>query len=62
MPSGENLKLKLYYLYKIMLEQTDDEHGLTIHEILDELAKYGIEAERKSIYRDFDVLSETISY
>ena len=60
MPSGENLKLKLYYLYKIMLEQTDDEHGLTIHEILDELAKYGIEAERKSIYRDFDVLSETI--
>ncbi len=60
MPSGENLKLKLYYLYKIMLEQTDDEHGLTIHEILNELAKYGIEAERKSIYRDFDVLSETI--
>ena len=41
-----------------MLEQTDDEHGLTIHEIISELAKYDVYAERKSIYRDFEVLTE----
>ena len=58
MPTGENQKLKLFYLNKIMLEKTDDEHGLTIHEIISELEKYGVNAERKSIYRDFEVLTE----
>ncbi len=59
MPTGENQKLKLFYLNKIMLEQTDDEHGLTIHEIISELAKYDVYAERKSIYRDFEVITES---
>ena len=49
MPKNENQKLKLYYLYKIMLEKTDDNHSLTMPEILQELEKYGITAERKSI-------------
>ena len=29
MPRGQNQKLKLYYLAKIMLEKTDDDHYLT---------------------------------
>jgi predicted DNA-binding transcriptional regulator YafY len=54
MPKNANQKLKLPYLMKIMLEKTDEEHGLTMSEILDELAAYGVEAERKSIYTDFE--------
>ena len=55
---GRNQKLKMLYLAKIFSDETDDEHGLTIHEIISELEKYGVNAERKSIYRDFEVLTE----
>ena len=33
MAKGTNQKLKLIYLMKIMLEKTDDEHGLSLAEI-----------------------------
>lgn len=56
MSRGTNQKLKLIYLMKILLEKTDDEHSLTLVEILNELAKYDITAERKSIYADFESL------
>ena len=57
MPKSEKQKLKLYYLYKIMLEQTDDSHALSMAQIIEELQEYDISAERKSIYRDFDILT-----
>jgi len=53
MPKGTNQKLKLYYLMKIMQEKTDDEHSLTMPQIMQELAAYEVSAERKSIYSDF---------
>lgn len=56
MPKGTNQKLKLIYLIKIMLEKTDDEHGITMAEILQQLQLYDITAERKSIYTDFEVI------
>ena len=34
---GKNQKLKLLYLAKIMQEQTDDTHALSMYEILAEL-------------------------
>ena len=49
-------KQKLLYLQKIMLEKTDENHGLTINEIKDELESYGIKAERKSLYDDIEIL------
>lgn len=49
-------KQKLLYLMKIMLEKTDESHGLTTEEIKTELARYGISAERKSLYDDLRVL------
>ncbi|WP_044912986.1 helix-turn-helix transcriptional regulator [Butyrivibrio sp. WCE2006] len=58
MPKGTNQKLKLYYLSKILLEETDDDHGLTMPEILKELEKYGVSADRKSIYTDIDALND----
>ena len=54
MPKSSNQKLKLPYLMKIMLEKTDENHGLTMQQILDELSQYGVAAERKSIYSDFE--------
>ena len=54
MARGTNQKLKLYYLVQIMLAKTDEEHSLTMPQIIQELGKYDITAERKSIYLDFD--------
>ena len=55
---GKNQKLKLLYLAKIMQEQTDDTHALSMSEILAELAKHDILAQRKSIYEDLAALDE----
>lgn len=41
---------------QILLEQTDEEHTMTVHQMIDELAKRGISAERKSIYDDLEYL------
>lgn len=52
MPKGKNQKFKLYRLAQIMLEQTDEEHYITMPEIMSALAEYEITADRKSIYAD----------
>lgn len=52
MPRGTNQKFKLYRLARIMIEKTDDEHYITMPEIISELGKYEITADRKSIYND----------
>ncbi len=53
---GQNQKLKLLYLYKILNEKTDENITLNASELIDELSKYGITAERKSIYDDIEAL------
>jgi len=58
MAKGSNQKLKLVHLIRILLEKTDDTHGITMQEILHELEVCGITAERKSIYSDFEALHE----
>ena len=58
MARGANQKLKLYYLNQIMTKKTDDEHRLTMPEILDLLEEHGITADRKSIYDDFEALRD----
>ena len=57
MPKGTNQKLKLYRLAQIMLEQTDDEHYITMAEIMEALRRYDITADRKSLYNDLRGLS-----
>lgn len=49
-------KLKLLYLMKILLQKTDETHGITMPEIISELHAYGILAERKGLYRDIECL------
>lgn len=56
MPKGTNQKLKLYYLSRIMVEKTDDEHTLTMPEIQRHLESYGVTADRKSLYDDLEAL------
>ena len=43
-----------------MLEKTDDEHGLTLQQIIDELARYDVSAERKSLYADFADMTDKL--
>ena len=58
MAANGKQKLKLLYLYKMLDEQTDAEHGLSMAQILEKLAEQGITAERKGIYKDLGVLRE----
>lgn len=60
MSRGTNQKLKLSILSKIMQEKTDDEHSLTMPQIMEELEKYDITAERKSIYADLQDMTDKL--
>lgn len=53
-----NQRLKILYLYKILFEQTDEEHYITMPQIIEELKKYGIKAARSSLYSDIKALTE----
>lgn len=56
MPSEVSPKLKIVYLMKILLEDTDETHSVTMQEIIKKLDTYGISAERKSVYNDLELL------
>ncbi|MBP5330532.1 MAG: WYL domain-containing protein [Lachnospiraceae bacterium] len=51
-------KTKILYLMKILLENTDEMHTLTMEEIIEQLREYGIDAERKSLYDDINALKD----
>ncbi len=51
-------KEKILYIAKILLEKTDENHKITVNEIIEELSKQGISSERKSIYSDLETLSK----
>lgn len=58
MAKRENQKQKLFRLLEILMRETDEEHGLSMNDIISKLSEYGISAERKSIYDDFLTLEE----
>lgn len=51
-------KLKLLYLSKILWEDTDENHKITVNEIISKLKAYNISAERKAIYSDIELLKQ----
>lgn len=53
-----NQRLRILYLYKILMEKTDNEHSLTIQQLGDELAEYGFGFSRKTFYDDIEALRE----
>lgn len=58
MPRTSNQKLKLLYLADILLSETDEDHPLTLKEIISKLKGFDISADRKTLYQDFEVLRE----
>ncbi|MCF0134058.1 MAG: WYL domain-containing protein [Blautia sp.] len=49
-------KLKILYLMRVFMEKTDEQHPLTVAELIDYLDRQGIRAERKTIYDDIETL------
>ena len=56
MSGNANQKTKILYLMKILMEETDELHPLTIKELVTKLDQYNIQAERKSLYNDIENL------
>ena len=56
MSKSSNQKLKILHIAEIFKEMTDEEHGLTLAEIIEELKRRGISTERKSLYNDIEAL------
>lgn len=58
MAKGTHQKLKMLYLAKIFSEETDEQHPLTMPEVINKLHTYGVNADRKTLYMDFDELRD----
>ena len=58
MAKSANQKLKLLYLLKFLTENTDEEHPLTMAQLLEMLERVDIHAERKSVYDDLEALRQ----
>ncbi len=56
MAKSSNQKLKLLYIVKFLMQNSDEEHPVSMARIIEELANNGISAERKSIYDDIEAL------
>ena len=56
MPRSTNQKLKLLCLCRILWERTDEDHPMTVPELIRALEEWDIKAERKSIYDDMEAL------
>jgi len=56
MAKSPNQKLKLLYVKQMLLEKTDEEHPVSMDQIIAYLAAHGVSAERKSLYDDIEAL------
>lgn len=54
----KNVRLRLLLVMELIVEGTDEDHGVTMQDILKWLAQHGIAGERKSIYEDIHALQE----
>lgn len=58
MAGNPRQKLKILYLKEMFESRTDEDHGMSMEEILSYLSARGIDAERKSIYSDIEWLQQ----
>lgn len=56
MARSANQKLKLLIMKDYLLKNSDENHPVTIPQIIEELARFDIKAERKSLYDDLEAL------
>lgn len=54
--STANQRLKILYLAKFFADSTDEEHPVTMQQIIAELDRHGVSAARKAIYEDIEAL------
>ena len=53
---GDHQKLKMLFLSKILMEETDEQHSLTMQQIIEKLKLCGVNADRKTLYQDLEEL------
>ena len=58
MAKGTNQKLKMLYLMKIFMEETDEDHPLTMPQLIEKLNSFGVNADRKTLYMDLEELRQ----
>ncbi len=58
MPKSSNQKLKLLVLLRFLQRQSDEKHPVTVQQMIEELARWDISAERKSVYDDLAALQD----
>lgn len=58
MARSEKQKLKLLYLLRFFREQTDEEHSVSVNDIISYLEANGISCERKTVYSDIAELRD----
>lgn len=51
-------KQKIPILQQLFLSETDEDHGLTLEQLIQALAQRGVTAERKSLYHDIETLRD----
>jgi len=56
MPKSPNQKLKLLYIMQLLFEKSDEQHPVSMSEIITHLEANAISAERKSLYDDLEYL------
>ncbi|MBO5556480.1 MAG: WYL domain-containing protein [Oscillospiraceae bacterium] len=56
MAKSPGQKLKLLYLLEYLQRYSDEQHPVTVRQMIEELARHDIQAERKSIYDDLEML------
>ena len=58
MPRSANQKLKLLILKDYLERQTDEDHPVSTAQLIGELERHEISAERKSVYDDMAALQQ----
>lgn len=58
MAKSERQKLKMLYIMQYLMQNTDENHPVSVAQIIEELEKHEISAERKSIYSDLEALRD----
>ena len=58
MPKSPNQKNRLLVLERIFLQETDEQHALTLKQLQAKLLAHDIQVERKTLYADFECLTQ----
>ena len=56
--ASEKSKLKLLYIARFLYENSDEEHPVTIKDIMEMLEEHSISANRKTLYSDIELLTD----